>query len=265
MTDLLPGLSLKERSKNVLLELLGTFLFVLGGGAAVCLSPTDGGGGLMSAFVWGFLMVGLMYVMMNTSGAQFNPAVSFGKALAGDLGWLDMIGYWIAQLIGAFLAGALLYWFFGKASGVGESVGVWTGPQKAKAVVFEILITTIFVYVFLSLTVPRSVYKTSEGRMEVDRSSVMFPHSFAPIAIGLTFTALVLTAYFWTGGSMNPARSLALAVYDRGNISSVWVYIVGPLVGAILAAGLHKITSMKINNSCPHQTVVTKVTTTTRQ
>lgn len=249
MSMFLPGLNFTDLSKHVLLEFVGTFLLVFAAGAAVCLPISERGIGLSAAIVWGFLIVGLTYAMLSTSGANFNPAVSFGKAIVGDLGWIEMLGYWIGQIVGAFVAGAILYWFFGKQSGVGESVGEWTNTQKAKAIVFEIIITTIFVLVFLHMTVPRRgvngmIARTEDGGIQYGG----WTSSMAPLAIGLTFTALMLTAYFWTGGSMNPARSLALGVYAN-NMRNVWIYIVGPLVGAILAAALHKLILVKVRNT----------------
>src|SRR5437763_77887 len=112
--------------KALLAEFLGTFTLVFVGASAVALTLTQGGSVLTSAFAFGLALMSIIYIWGPYSGAHVNPAVSFGFAVAGQMNWGLMLGYWIAQLLGGIAAAALVAYFFGTATGSGASVGTAT-------------------------------------------------------------------------------------------------------------------------------------------
>ena len=202
--------------KALLCEFVGSFILIFSGCAVVALNTAQGGSTLNSALAFGLALATLFWAWGNVSGAHFNPAVSFGFAVAGRMNWGLMFAYWIAQLLGGILAGLVLWWLF-NGSNLGASVGVWTYSQQGEAVFLEALITF-----FLVMTV-----------LLVTRNPMLA--IISGLAIGLTLTFDMLVAYNWTGGSANPARSLGPAIFSN-NMGSYWIYVVGPLIGALVAA-----------------------------
>lgn len=118
--------------KMLLVEFVGTFTLVFVGASAVALTIAQGGSLVGSALAFGLALATLMYAWGNISGAHFNPATSFGYAVAGRMNWLLMLGYWVAQLVGGIAAGALVAYFFGTASGAGASIGSLTNTEPWK-------------------------------------------------------------------------------------------------------------------------------------
>jgi len=162
------------------------------------------------------LMV-LFYIFGTYSGAHVNPAVSFGFACAGRMSWWLMIGYWIAQIVGAIAAAALVMYFFGQDSGVGASVGSLTNTNAWEAVLVEAFLTFFLVLAILFVTANPWLAIVSG------------------IIIGAVLTFDMLAGYYLTGASMNPARSLGPAIFSN-NLTTYWIYVVGPLIGALVAA-----------------------------
>ena len=218
--------------KKYLAELFGTFVLVFFGcGTAVVCGGFTGGtdvgflGVTGIALAFGLCIVAAAYAIGPISGCHVNPAVSLGVLLTGGMSCKDFFGYVIAQVIGAFAGSAMLSVIvnssetlsgFG-ANGYGELSGVGLGLSGA--LVAEILLTFVFVMTILGVT---SSEKTSH---------------MAGLVIGLTLTLVHLIGIPLTGTSVNPARSLAPAVFAGGEaLSQVWVFIVAPLVGAALAA-----------------------------
>jgi len=208
---------MEDTVKALLAEFIGTFTLVLIGCGAVALAVQQGFNIIISAFAFGLVLLALVYTWGSYSGAHLNPAISFGFAVAGRMPWLLMLGYWIAQILGAILAAALVAYFFGTASGAGASVGILTNTDAWKAVLVEAFITF-----FLVLTV-----------LFVTRSPML--SLVSGLAIGLIVVAAMLAFGYLTGASMNPARSLGPAIFS-GNMGTWWIYVVGPLLGALVAA-----------------------------
>ena len=214
-------------------ELLGTFLLVfLAVGAAVFGIATvvgvDGAGAgsgvLGVAFAFGLVLFALAYAIGPISGAHVNPAVTLGVLLAGRMSVTSALSYWVAQFLGGFAGGALL-WTFVNSFGVtdytgglgtnGFDNGAITMPG---AFVLEMVLTAAFVLVILLVT-------------EKAANSTM-----AGAAIGFTLVLVHIVAIPLTGTSVNPARSLGPALFAGGDaLAQVWLFLVAPMVGAVLA------------------------------
>lgn len=215
--------------KSLLTEFIGTFTLVFIGAGAVALTAEQGGSLVGSALAFGLVLMTIMYTWGTFSGAHVNPAVSFGFALTGRMNWGLMIGYWIAQLLGGIAAGALIAYFFGTASGAGASIGSLTNTDGWRAVLLEAILTF-----FLVMTV-----------LLVTRNPMLAIAS--GLAIGLVLTFDMLVGFPLTGASMNPARSLGPAIFSN-NMGTYWIYVVGPLLGALVAALFYKL--LVTNWSC---------------
>jgi len=199
---------------NVFLaELIGTFALTFIGAGAGAL----GVGGLVGvAFAHGLTVMAFIYAYGHISGTHINPAVTFGAALAGALSWAEAVYYWIAQFIGAALAGALLFFVLGGAStGLGATV-LASGVTPVQGVVLEAVLTFLLVN-----SVLQGAVRGKAG-------------NFAGVAIGLTLTLAILMGGPLTGASLNPARTFGPALFT-GTLNQFWIYLVGPFAGAALA------------------------------
>ena len=211
-------------------ELIGTFWLVFGGcGSAVLAAafPELGIGFAGVALAFGLTVLTMAYAVGGISGGHFNPAVSLGLALANRFAWKDLVPYWIAQVIGAILAGAALYCIAsGKpgfeaggfaSNGFGElSPG---GYSLQAALLIEIILTAGFLIVILGSTAKAA------------------PAGFAGLAIGLALTLIHLISIPVTNTSVNPARSTGVAVFaDAAAVAQLWLFWLAPLVGAAIAA-----------------------------
>ena len=223
-------------SKRLLAEFIGTFWLVLGGcGSAVLAAafPEVGIGLVGVSFAFGLTVLTMAYAIGHISGCHLNPAVSLGLVVGGRFAAKDFVPYVIAQVLGA-LAGAatLLFIASGKAgfslaaglasNGFGEhSPG---GYSMMSGFVTEIVMTAMFLLIILGAT---------------DRRA---PAGFAPIPIGLGLTLIHLISIPVTNTSVNPARSTgpALLVGDWA-LSQLWLFWVGPLVGAAIAGLMYRI------------------------
>lgn len=188
----------------------------------MALTADQGGSIVGTALAFGLAMLALIYAWGNFSGTHLNPAVSFGFAVAGRMNWLLMIGYWVAQLLGGILAAGLIAYFFGTASGVGASVGSLTNTDAWKAIFLEAILTFFLVITFLFVT----------------RNPMLA--LISGLAIGVVLTFDILMALPLTGASMNPARSLGPAIFSS-NMGTYWIYIVGPLLGGLVAALVYRL------------------------
>jgi aquaporin Z len=164
----------------------------------------------------------MAYVIGNISGCHINPAVSLAMLLRKKLNAVDFIGYVIAQILGAFAAAGLLKLLlsFGLTDQTGAlgTNGVADAGGIGGALIVEVILTFIFIFVILGVT-------SDESKGGV-----------AGIVIGLTLTFVHIVGIPLTGTSVNPARSIGPAILaGSGALSDVWVFIVGPLVGAALA------------------------------
>lgn len=216
-------------SKKLFAEVLGTFILVLFGcGSAVIAGSAIGFTGISLAF--GLAIVAAAYGIGAISGAHLNPAVSFGMVAAGRMSAGEAVQYAIAQTLGAIAGAAALYIIASGSAG-------WTGGMGANgygagylgeysltaALVFEFVMTFLFVTVILGATGKGSAA------------------GFAGLAIGLTLAAIHLVGINVTGVSVNPARSIGPALFSGGSsIAQLWVFIVAPMAGGILAGVLYK-------------------------
>jgi len=217
--------------KKLAAESFGTFWLVFGGcGSAVLAAafPELGIGLHGVSLAFGLTVLTMAYAVGGISGGHFNPAVSIGLASAGKFDWGNVLKYVIAQCVGASLAGLVLYLIVtGKANftstggfasnGYGEhSPG---GFSMTSALITEIVMTAFFLIIILGATSDKA------------------PAGFAPIAIGLALTLIHLVSIPVTNTSVNPARSLGVALFaDTWAMGQLWFFWVAPITGAIVGA-----------------------------
>ena len=211
-------------------ELVGTFILVFGGTAvavaAILSRPTAGAAydSLAVALAFGLALAAVVAAIGHVSGAHVNPAVTIGMAVAKKFPWNYVPMYVGAQLIGAVFA-ALATWltFGGPARSEAKLAATYPaqGVGDLHALVVEILITFILVFVVMAVA-------TDERA----------PAAIAPIAVGFALAVGVFIAGPVTGGSVNPARALG-PMLVAGDLTSVWLYILGPIVGGVLGALLY--------------------------
>jgi aquaporin Z len=215
---------MRAQWQRYLAELFGTFTLVFVGGAAI-VSVGRAQGTLIVAelavpFAFGLALLAGLYAFAEISGGHFNPAVSLALYLDRRLSPLDLLAYWLFQFAGAVLAGAILLLAFDQDTVAGTVT--LPGFGRGSAVVFEIVLTAIFVLVILQVT-----------------KSDTFGNS-ALIAIPLTLVAIHFAAIPISGASVNPARTLGPALIgDRW--TSIWIYFIGPAAGSILGWLVHTI------------------------
>lgn len=209
--------------RRCLAEFVGTFGIVT---APVALSGTGGlpggeGGLMAAAWVSGLSVLAMIYALGHISAAHFNPAVTLGFALAGRFPARYVPPYWAAQIAGAVAAAGACALLFG--AGHGAHVPA-PGRSLAGAAGTEVLLTLLLMLVIMAVATDRRADGAVPG-----------------LAIGLTVVFCVLIGGPVTGGSMNPARSLGPALFAGGAaLTSVWLYLVGPALGAALAARLYE-------------------------
>lgn len=210
-------------------EFLGTALLVfLAVGSAV--AGLDRLGPVGVALAFGFVLLALAYAIGPVSGCHVNPAVTLGVLLSGGMSALEAVGYWVAQFVGAIAGAAVLQLLTSGFGDVPDQTGAlgsnnWGATISAGgAFVLEVLLTFVLVFVVLLVT----------GRAAAP--------GFAGLAIGLTLTAVHLVGIPLTGTSVNPARSLGPALFAGGDpLAHVWLFIVAPLVGAVLAVAVARV------------------------
>lgn len=208
-----------QSARRLLAEFLGTFAltFVAAGGPTIA-TATGTNEGLPALVVApGLMVMAAIYTLGPLSGAHINPAVSLAFALRHNFPWAWVPGYWIAQLAGAYAAGLLLHILFGAALASGVTV---PHPAPITALVLETLLTFFLVTVILA---------TAANFRLVGHN--------AAIAVGATVALDGLFAAPVSGASMNPARSFGPALAS-GHLTNLWIYIAGPLAGAVLAVAV---------------------------
>jgi aquaporin Z len=220
-------------------ELLGTALLVFFGAGVATLvlgfrifGASLAAGVIAVALAFGLIYAGLVYVIGPISGGHVNPAVTLGAYLSNRISVVELGVYWAAQLIGAILGTLVLWWvlatspFYSKsriglgANGYGGNSLLHIGAGGAFLI--EVVLTGVFVLVVLSLT--------REGATI----------AVAGVGIGIALAVANLIGIPFDGASVNPARSFGPAIVAGGSVlSQLWVFLLAPLVGAILAAGVH--------------------------
>ena len=201
--------------KKYLAELIGTFALVFVGTGSVIVNELSGGSlGLVGvSLAFGIIISAMVYIFGNISGTHINPAVTIALTIGKQFPVKKAGFYILVQVSGAFLASLLLSIIFPKSQILGVTI-----PSEGVAQSFVIELVLTF---FLMLTI---LGVTSKKEFT----------NIAGLLIGLVVTGLILFAGPISGGSFNPARSLAPAIIS-GNIESLWVYISSPTLGAILA------------------------------
>lgn len=233
-------------------EAFGTFalvLVILGTGMYLALTGLGALGGALAA---GLVLAGLIASLGHISGGHFNPAVSLGAALTGRLGWLDLLGYWVAQTLGAIAAAAILFvtfpsalavpltgdqaagtreMFSGVSNGWGEHSPLFAQTEQYTtqagldtitfdlriALIMEAVATAVFVAVTIGVVHRRAAV------------------AVGPFAVGATLSAMILVTGMVTGGGLNPARSTAAAIFAGGDaLGQLWLFWVAPLLGAAI-------------------------------
>ena len=217
--------------------MVGTMVLVLMGcGTAVSLNcGVDVASVVGTAMAFGLAVVAMAYTIGGLSGCHINPAITLGCWLSGRMGGKTACMYMIFQVIGAFIGSALLFALVSQVSADGTQTGAnYCAAGDIQACIAEIILTFVFVIVVLGTTDD----KKGAGNL-------------AGLAIGLSLILVHLVGIHYTGTSVNPARSIAPAIFEcqLGNtapLMQLWAYIVGPFIGAALAAGVWKV--VKINN-----------------
>ena len=215
--------------KKYLAEMVGTMVLVLMGcGTAVSLGCTNADPETVvgTALAFGLAVVAMAYTIGGISGCHINPAITLGCLISGRISGKDAAMYMLFQVIGAILGSAILFLC---TTGVEGFVGTGanacqSGVSEVGALVAEIVFTAIFVLVVLGTT-----------------DSKVGAGNFAGLAIGLSLVLVHLVCIRYTGTSVNPARSIGPALFQGGDaLAQLWIFIVGPFIGAAIAAGIWK-------------------------
>jgi len=212
--------------QRYLLELFGTFSLVFCGPGAIIMN--DASGGIIThvgiAITFGLIIMAMIYAIGEQSGAHINPAVTIAFWAAGTFPKKEVLPYIIAQISGAILASATLYYLFPTHLTQGATIPLNSNSQ---AFVLEVILSFILMFVII---------KVSTGSKETGK--------MAGIAIGGVVGLEAMFAGPITGASMNPARSIAPALFS-GDLQYLWLYILAPIIGMLLACVFCKFTAEK--------------------
>jgi aquaporin Z len=202
-----------------LAEFMGTLILVFGGSMGIlAVGGANGAAEIVAiAFAFGLSLLAGIWVLGHVSGAHFNPAVTLGMLLDGRISLSDSIGYWVSQFAGGTMASLLVA---GASSTDIVAVTRTTFDDLSTGILVEIALTAIFVWVVMA--------------------AVRSGGTAAPAAIALSLVSVHLAGIPFSGTSVNPARSFGPALVS-GTFDDLWVYIVFPLVGALVAFGLYRL------------------------
>lgn len=217
-------------------ECFGTFWLVFGGcGSAVLAAafPELGIGFSGVALAFGLTVLTMAYAVGHISGGHFNPAVTLGLWAGGRFPTKDIIGYIVAQIIGGIIAAAVLYFIASGKAGFDAAAGGFAANgygehspghySMLSAVIIEIVLTCLFLIIIHGAT---------------DKNA---PAGFAPLAIGLALTLIHLISIPVTNTSVNPARSLAVAIFQGGwALQQLWLFLVMPVIGGVLGGVIYR-------------------------
>ena len=223
--------------KKFFAELIGTCVLVtMGCGTAMLVGcdSANGGGYILTALAFGLSIVAMAYSIGNISGCHINPAVSIAVFCSGKMTASELVQYIVAQVIGAILGSGILAVIFGlggvedMTGGFGSNGLAGVNGSVTAGLLVEIVLTFIFVMTILGVTSE----KAGHG-------------SFGGLVIGLSLTFVHILGIGLTGTSVNPARSIGPAIFAAVNgnaapLTSLWVFIAGPIIGGVLAAIVYK-------------------------
>lgn len=210
-----------ENIKKYVAEFIGTLVLVLFacGTAAVvgCNGAEPNAAYLLTALAFGLVIVAMAYSIGNISGCHINPAVSIAMLVSGKMTVKDFIGYIVAQFAGAVAGAAILMGILGSNASLGQN-GLYQG-DVVKSLIVEVILTFVFVLAILGVTSKPEFSKVSG------------------LVIGFTLTLVHILGIHFTGTSVNPARSFGPALFVGGDaLMNVWVFLLAPLAGGVLAA-----------------------------
>jgi len=221
--------------KTYVAEFFGTFWLVLGGcGSAVLAAafPDVGIGLLGVSFAFGLTVLTMAFAIGHISGCHLNPAVSIGLWAGGRFSANQLVPYILSQVLGAIVAGAVLYLIASGKAGFELSAGFASngygshspgGYSLVAALITEVVMTMMFLLVIMGATDQRA------------------PAGFAPIAIGLCLTLIHLISIPVTNTSVNPARSTGVAVFvGDWAVAQLWLFWLAPIVGGVLGATIYR-------------------------
>ena len=221
--------------KKYVAEFFGTFWLVIGGcGSAVLAAafPDVGIGLLGVSLAFGLTVLTMAFAIGHISGCHLNPAVSIGLWAGGRFEAKELLPYIVSQVLGAIVAGGVLYVIASGKAGFDVAAGFASNGYDAHspggysllaAFVSEVVMTMMFLLVIMGATDKRA------------------PQGFAPIAIGLCLTLIHLISIPVTNTSVNPARSTGVAVFvDGWAISQLWLFWLAPIIGAVLGAVIYR-------------------------
>ena len=212
--------------KRYLAELIGTFALVFCGTGAIIIDQQTNGGvtHVGIALTFGMIVMSMIYTFGSISGAHINPAVTIGFVILKKMKSKEVLPYLAAQLTGAVMASVFLHGLFPQNRDLGVTVPSGTNGQS------------FFLEIILSFFLMLVIIQVSTGSKEQGM--------FAGLAVGSVVALEALFAGPVTGASMNPARSLGPAIVS-GNLSQVWIYILAPLAGVLLAVMISKFVNTK--------------------
>lgn len=222
-----------SNSSKLIAEFIGTMVLVLMGCGSAVIAGANGetGVGLLGiSFAFGLSVIAMAYAIGHISGCHINPAISIAMVLVGRMKIGQALGYIVAQVLGAIVGAGVLYFIAtGKAgydisvNGLGQNGFAEHSPQQYSLVsgfVAEVILTFIFLLVIFGSTSTKNIHG-----------------GFAGLSIGLSLVLIHIVGIPVTGVSVNPARSIGPAVFAGGDaIGQVWMFILAPLVGAMLSA-----------------------------
>ena len=196
-------------------EVLGTFFLVF----TVCMTTSAAGAGNLAPLAIGAVLMVMVYAGGHISGAHYNPAVSFGVMIRGKANLAETIKYWVSQILGAVIAAYVAKYLLGGGGSGNENI------DTAKSLIAEIIGTFALVTVVLN----------------VATSTKNAGNNYYGVAIGFTVLAMAYTLGGISGGAFNPAVALGKTLIGDFSWTSIWIYLVGNLVGALLAGLLYKV------------------------
>jgi len=215
--------------KKYISEFIGTFSMIFCGTGAMTVNEVTGGDvtHVGIAITWGLIVMAMIYAFGETSGAHFNPAVTIAFAYAKKFSWKEVPKYIIVQVLGALTASLILWYLFPTSEHLGATI---PSVDVGRAFVMELLLTFFLMVVIINV---------STGSKEIG--------IIAGIAVGAVVLLEAMFAGPITNASMNPARSIAPAIV-AGKMQHLWMYILAPILGAILAVISCKM--VKEDNCC---------------
>ncbi len=203
-------------TKNLVAEFIGTFALIFIGAGALAIAQANLVG---IALAHGLVIVTFAYAYGHISGTHINPAVTLGLLIAGEIRIAAAVGYWVVQFLGGILGAVVLNAVLPEAGDLGVTI-LTEGVTSTQGLIVEIVLTF-----FLVNTIFNTAVSGKAG-------------NFAGLAIGLTLVLCILMGGPLTRASLNPARTLGPAIVS-GNYADIWLYFVGPAIGAVLAALLY--------------------------